>query len=162
MGGHWSLVSSGVGNVITESQSWSLSEAEARLTVVKPIIFRPGPRHQQRNLLRQQPRLPRQRHSGERERLGGTNQRWRRLHRFTVTRIGKGESDIGWPRVGQRGQSSPPIGSLAQPASLLHLQAVDVLGRAERVASLPQFSPGHRAPPKILRSHWAMQTPTPL
>ena len=67
MGGHWSLVSSGVGNVITESQSWSLSEAEARLTVVKPIIFRPGPRHQQRNLLRQQPRLPRQRHSGERE-----------------------------------------------------------------------------------------------
>ena len=37
--GHWSLVSSGAGNVITESQSWSLSEA--RLTVVKPIIFRP-------------------------------------------------------------------------------------------------------------------------
>ena len=27
--------------MITESQSWSLSEA--RLTVVKPIIFRPGP-----------------------------------------------------------------------------------------------------------------------
>ena len=158
VGGHWSLVSSGAGNVITESQSWSLSEA--RLTVVKPIIFRPGPRHQQRNLLRQQPRLPRQR--GERERLGGTNQRWRRLHRFTVPRIGKGESDIGWPRVGQRGQSSPPIGFLEQSASLLHLQAVDVLGRAERVASLPQFSPGHRAPPKILGSYWAMQTPTPL
>lgn len=41
VGGHWSLVSSGAGNVITESQSWSLSEA--RLTVVKPIIFRPWP-----------------------------------------------------------------------------------------------------------------------
>ena len=57
--------------MITESQSWSLSEA--RLTVVKPIIFRPRPRHQQRNLLRQQqPRLPRHRQA-EREREAGWN-----------------------------------------------------------------------------------------
>ena len=93
---------------------------------------------------------------------GGTNQRWRRLHRFTVTRIGKADTDIGWPRIGQRWQSSPPIDSLEQAASLLHSQAVDVLGEAERVASLPQFSPGHRAPPKILHSYWAMQTPAQL
>ena len=72
MGGHWSLVSSGAGNVITESQSWSLSEA--RLTVVTPIIFRiQAPPPAQRNLLRQQqPRLPRHRQA-EREREAGWN-----------------------------------------------------------------------------------------
>ena len=150
--GHWSLVSSGAGNVNTQSHRaghW----ARRDWLWLHPSYSGPRPRHQLREISWGSS-SPGQ--DTQRREAGGANQRWRRPHRFTVTRIGGADTDIGWPVIGQRWHSSPPIDSLEQTASLLHSQAVDVLGEAERVGSLPQFSPGHRAPPKILHSYWAM------
>ena len=97
VGGHRSLVSSGAGNVFTESQSGSPSEA--RLTVVTPIIiFRPAT---QATHLPRQPGLTRQRH--QREAASGTNQRWRRPHRFTEDRGGRVRSGPGLVRADNSG-----------------------------------------------------------